>query len=333
MLARSGVGSMRIIDFDQVTLSSLNRHATAGWSDVGTPKAEAMARALQDLAPACRVEACARMFCARDAHLLLEGSPDYVVDAIDDVNTKLELLEYCCHHRLPVLSALAAGGKADPTRLHIGTLGDAVKDPLASKLRWRLNKMKINADEISAVYSSELPRCRLLPLSKEQEAEPHEFGVVDNFRVRVMPVLGTTPALMGQAMAAHVLCNLAGKPFEPLAAPRITSSVKHKMYQHLRNREQRVFGTKDLSCLDGDLVEHMVTQVWRSRCAVTGRRIGGTQLLALTRWEKEKGLLPNNLVLLSPKEADRLDAEGTGAFPPEVCQKIQARLHNMGDDW
>jgi len=130
MLARSGCGALRVMDFDQVSLSSLNRHAVATLKDVGRPKAEAVARHLAGIVPWCAVDDHAAMFNGAHAAELLapwraDGSamagrvPDFVVDCIDDVNTKADLIAYCQAHNLPVITACAAGAKADPTRLHM----------------------------------------------------------------------------------------------------------------------------------------------------------------------------------------------------------------------
>ena len=135
MLVRSGIRRIRVIDFDQVTLSSLNRHAVANLGDVGVSKVEAVRRHFQSIVPWCQVEAIAEMFHAENAAELLHGNPDYVLDCIDDVKTKAELLSYCSLNNIKVLTSMGAGGKSDPTRLRIGTLADCVKDPLASKVR------------------------------------------------------------------------------------------------------------------------------------------------------------------------------------------------------
>ena len=141
MLARSGVAHMRLIDFDQVTLSSLNRHALANMQDVGISKSCAVRNRLLQVVPNCDLEAVTEMFVADSADRLLlqalpggKNRPDYVLDCIDDVNTKADLLHFCHTHQLPVLTSMGAGGKADPTKLRIGTLGDVVKCPLASKV-------------------------------------------------------------------------------------------------------------------------------------------------------------------------------------------------------
>ena len=142
MIARSGVKRMRIIDFDQVTLSSLNRHAVANRSDVGTPKAIALRRHLLRIVPHCFIEACNCMYEESVGEKLLAGNPDFVADCIDDVNTKVALLHLCQKKGIRVISCMGAGAKADPTRLCIGDLTDATRDPLCSKVRWKLKKVQ-----------------------------------------------------------------------------------------------------------------------------------------------------------------------------------------------
>eukprot|EP01036_Dinobryon_divergens_P034528 gene34528-44631_t len=214
MLVRSGVGKIRLIDFDQVSLSSLNRHALAEMGDVGHSKVEAMQRHLQRIVPWCEVQAVREMFRIEDAErLLLSGSPSgpsassnqsssrpaFVVDCIDDVLTKADLIAFCLRNNL----------EADPTRLRLTSLSDCMNDPLASKLKWRLKKLGASADDVASLFSVEKPVCNLLPLTQEQRDNPQDFGVVDYLRVRVMPVLGTSPSIFGQALASFVLCKLA----------------------------------------------------------------------------------------------------------------------------
>lgn len=108
MLVRSGVGRIRLIDFDQVSLSSLNRHALAEISDVGLPKVETMRRHLQNIVPWCQVEAYQEMFKMEDAERLLlrNGTPNFVIDCIDDVNTKAELIVFCLKNNLEVITSM-----------------------------------------------------------------------------------------------------------------------------------------------------------------------------------------------------------------------------------
>ena len=121
MLVRSGVGKIRLIDFDQVSLSSLNRHALAEMGDVGHSKVEAMQRHLQRIVPWCEVQAVREMFRIEDAErLLLSGSPSgpsassnqissrpaFVVDCIDDVLTKADLIAFCLRNNLEVVTSM-----------------------------------------------------------------------------------------------------------------------------------------------------------------------------------------------------------------------------------
>ncbi|KAL3903325.1 MAG: hypothetical protein SGPRY_011724, partial [Prymnesium sp.] len=100
LLLRGGARRLRLVDFDQVTLSSLNRHATATRRDVGTSKAVALRDQLLRVDPEAEVEACTQLFSAEFAESLLAGSPALVIDAIDDLTTKAELLQACKHFLL-----------------------------------------------------------------------------------------------------------------------------------------------------------------------------------------------------------------------------------------
>lgn len=135
MLARSGVKKLRLIDFDNVTLSSLNRHAVATREDVGTPKVVATAKHLHKIVPSCEIESVVEMFQENTIarHLNIDNQaerPTYVIDAIDDVKTKSCLLAAAVQHGLRVITATGAGGKADPTRICIGSLADATQGKL-----------------------------------------------------------------------------------------------------------------------------------------------------------------------------------------------------------
>eukprot|EP00041_Stephanoeca_diplocostata_P027559 m.760350 g.760350 ORF g.760350 m.760350 type:complete len:425 (-) comp23200_c1_seq2:1395-2669(-) len=222
MLVRSGCRRIRLVDFDMVTLSSLNRHAVATRDDVGQPKVTVCARHFKSISPNCEIDARVAMFTAADAAALLDGSPDYVVDCIDDVKTKADLLAACRSLRnsagqgVRVMCALGAGGKADPTRVLVADLADAVKDPLAMSLkremRFRLNAAKQEQtnylDHIKVIYSSEKQVVRLGELDADQAQEPDAFGAVPGFRIRTMPVIGTMPAVFGLMAASSIMCEV-----------------------------------------------------------------------------------------------------------------------------
>ena len=309
MLVRSGVTNIRVIDFDQVTLSSLNRHAMATLGDVGKPKAEVMKRRIQEVAPWCRVDSIVEMFKGSEAHRLLQGSPTFVLDCIDDVTTKAELIAYCLKNDLRVITSMGAGGKADPTRLRVSPLSDCMNDPLASKIKWKLKKHGVSAEEVMSVFSIEKPTVDLLPLDEEQSANPQDFGTIDYLRIRVMPVLGTSPAIFGQALASKVLCALAKNDYNGEVCERMSKNLKHKLLQTLRSIERRRFGSSDQVDIDDEDIEFIIAQVWGSRCAITGRRFGGHAPLMLVRWDRDLAPTVDNLVLMTKPYADKVEEE------------------------
>lgn len=324
MLARSGVGYIRLIDFDVVTLSSLNRHACAVRRDVSLPKVKVLEQHILAFSPSTVVDARVALFEASKADSLLEGSPDFVLDCIDDVKTKTELLMYCRERGIRVVTAMGAGGKVDPTRVHLGDISDAIKDPLASKVRYLLRKAGQEESGIPTVYSSELSARVLCPLEGEALEAPQEFGALENFRVRVLPVLGTMPATFGMAMAAFVLCQLALQPFVPAAVPRTWQhKTIHTLTQRLGNREAKVFGNKEDLDMHIEDVEFVIREIWRYRSVVDGNR----NHLILSRWDVTKPASLFNLVLLTEPQANALvTAGGNAVFGERVQQFVKERL-------
>jgi tRNA A37 threonylcarbamoyladenosine dehydratase len=365
MLARAGVGYLKLIDFDQVTLSSLNRHACARLSDVGIPKAVCLQRFLQEICPDpnhLHVDVCVEMYTADSKHLL-DGKWDMVIDAIDDVPTKAALLSHCLTHDIRVISCMGAAGKSDMTRLHVSDLRTATKDPLASKLRQELKKIMTvhgsddyldDMDKLSVIYSSEKTVVGLADFTSEQKEEGfHEFGAVDGMRIRVLPVLGTMPAIMGQSLAAMALTEIGGKPFRPVPGERVGRNVRHKLFQRIKHREDTL--TKlmlkeanleklpvESGCIlngtwvgpleiDLDDVEYLM-ELWRNRCGVTGARLGA--VLQLTRWDHHRPGTCDNLVLMSVGAMKKFDdaAEGHVHIHPQIRQGIEKRLASCRRD-
>jgi tRNA A37 threonylcarbamoyladenosine dehydratase len=381
MLARSGVGYLRLVDFDMVTLSSLNRHAVATLSDVGLPKATVLSDHLRRICPDPKLlmlDPVVRMYTGdedKDGDILdpppssrTTGEWDVVVDAIDDVPTKVALIAQFARRGVRVLSCMGAGGKADPTRVHISDLRSASRDPLAAAVRQRLRLLgkkeakdtgtKItngsgisnggwlgcidDDSRLAVVYSSEKVVAGLADITEEQrEGGLHNFGAVDGMRVRVLPVLGTMPAIMGQALAAVALCELGGKPFSPVGAERVGRNVRHRLYQHLKDRERKLEDQlRDCGNMNGthigpiqidpDDVEYLMAELWKNQCAVSGERLGTT--LELYRWDRSRPATPNNLVLMCARSAKKFEedferlGDGRDGLDDAVRGRVEARL-------
>ncbi|KAF2270217.1 hypothetical protein CC78DRAFT_550493 [Lojkania enalia] len=294
-LARSGVSKLRLIDFDQVTLSSLNRHAVATLADVGTPKVHTIRRRLEQITPwtyfDCRNELFSEVSAPNQLAPLNGQAPDYVIDAIDNIDSKVALLKYCHDNNLRVISSMGAGCKSDPTRIFIGDISASTDDPLSKSTRRRLRAMGVK-DGIPVVFSTEKPgpgKAELLPLPEEEftKGQVGELGVLPDFRVRILPVLGTMPAIFGLAVANHVILEIAGYPHDYLP-----SKSRDKMYDGilgaLQGAEEKLAKSRGFDFqglkipITQDDVGYLVEEVYHGRSIVSGL----STRLALVRWNK-----------------------------------------------
>ncbi|GLC37284.1 hypothetical protein PLESTB_001140300 [Pleodorina starrii] len=345
LLLRSGVGRLRLIDFDQVTLSSLNRHAVATREDVGTPKATCLEKHFRQMMPEAHIEAVVQMYTSEGEEQLLAGRPDFVLDAIDNIDTKVALVAACHRRGLRVLSVAGAGAKADPTRLKFVDVSESSVDPLARALRTRLRKQHGVSGGIPVLLSTEKPRCKLVSLADMEAGNPLDYQIVPNFRVRTIPVLGTTPAIFGMAAAGYILCALAGPSHAIEGEPiiRLTAVQYERALERLRDRERARFGSDEGVAVDLDDIVFLLREAWRGFSARDPQRVvapGGdkglmraTAHLAFTRWDASRPCTADNLVLLTAAEADAHDAlpspETLRSTEPELVARVEATLDRV----
>ncbi|VAI84843.1 unnamed protein product [Triticum turgidum subsp. durum] len=312
MLLRSGVGRLLLVDFDQVSLSSLNRHAVATREDVGTPKAYCLKKHFSLIYPECQIEARVQLYDSSAEDEILSGQPDFVLDCIDNIDTKVSLLAACVRRGLRVLSAMGAGARADPTRIRVADLRESSNDPLSRAVRYRLKKDHGIEGGIPVVFSMEKPKAKLLPFqgSKEEET-PSDYQIVPGFRVRIIPVLGTIPAIFGQVMASYVVTQLAQLDFQ--TEPIVNLDLDHYRILHHRllEHEELIYGSAEQVLVDAEEVMYIVKELWRGRSARdqnmkdTGRKMWrSVNELMLVRWDKSKPAGVSNLILLKFSEAD-----------------------------
>lgn len=158
MICRSGVARMTIADADCVAESNINRQLVALTSTVGRSKAEILAARLRDINPQIELTVIQRYIRDEATWELLDSAHfDYVVDAIDTLSPKANLIKGCLERNIPVVSSMGAGAKVDPTRMEIKDIGDTHHCPLAHMLRKRLHKMGIRRG-FYAVFSPEAIR-------------------------------------------------------------------------------------------------------------------------------------------------------------------------------
>lgn len=171
-LARSGVGHLKLVDFDIVCVTNSNRQLHATVSTVGKPKAELLALRCKQVNPEVVVESVQEFYRDEVSEQLLAGDWDYVVDAIDNVRAKLHLLNACVQRGIRVVSSMGAAGRLDPTAIRIEDLCETHMDQFAKDIR-KLLKRKHGVDTsrptgITAVYSIE-PRREPLPLRYDSD--------------------------------------------------------------------------------------------------------------------------------------------------------------------
>ena len=163
-LARSGVGTLLLVDMDVLVASNVNRQLPALTDTFGRGKAEVMAERARGINPRVQVEVVDDFLTPENVTSLLNPAPDVVLDCTDDVRAKIALILHCRFNKMPLIVAGAAGGKIDPLKIRADDLSRTRQDPLLAKIRRRLRKeYGICQDEkekfgVCCVYSTENPR-------------------------------------------------------------------------------------------------------------------------------------------------------------------------------
>jgi tRNA A37 threonylcarbamoyladenosine dehydratase len=212
-LARSGIGALHLVDFDAVSESSLNRSAFAGPADVGRPKTEVLVEHLARVCPDV-VVAATEAFCAPETLPQLVPAagpdrPDLVIDAIDSLNPKVNLLVWCREHGVPVIASLGAAGKADVAAVRTGDLFASTGCALARHVRSRLRRRGVTGG-IPAVWSVE-------PGDEVRPDAVKEIGgeaPAPQLRGRVRHTLAsqmTIPGVFGYGLASLALDIISGR--------------------------------------------------------------------------------------------------------------------------
>ncbi|MBN2586883.1 MAG: ThiF family adenylyltransferase, partial [Candidatus Fermentibacteraceae bacterium] len=195
--------SLRLVDFDRLTATSLNRNPLAGPEDCGRSKVDIVACSLRRMCPDTAVTTEETFFHADTAGSLLAPAPNAVIDAIDSLNPKAALLEECLARGIPVFSSMGASGRRDPGQLRTGDISETMGCPLARQLRKYLRKRGIE-EGIACVYSIEPADGHSLP-------PDHEDITLRRGRVRNrIPSLITIPGIFGYTLAGMVLDFIAG---------------------------------------------------------------------------------------------------------------------------
>ena len=155
-LARSGVGRLGLVDRDVLEYSNLNRQIEALHSTIGREKSIVMAERIRDINPETKTVSYQLSVNANSLDELFEFNPDYIVDAIDDMNAKIELWKRCQQKQIPFVASLGMARRMDPTKVTQTTLNRTTDDPMARKLRYLAKQAGLDLN-IKVIWSSESP--------------------------------------------------------------------------------------------------------------------------------------------------------------------------------
>ena len=207
-MARTGIGHLTLVDFDTVQPTNINRQIFALDSTIGTAKVTAAAQRISDINPACRVEPLELFVDEDSVEHIFSRTPDIVVDAIDSLNPKVQLLRSCYQRGFPVFSSMGAALRSDPLAIRVGDLSESNHCPLAKRIRKRLRKDGI-VSGITCVYSIER-----VDFDYTQEIDPIQVETGTD-RGRARNTLGSLPtitAIFGLVLANEVIKKLSGAP-------------------------------------------------------------------------------------------------------------------------
>jgi len=208
-LARSGIGALTLIDLDMVAESNTNRQIQALDNHYGRAKVDVMAERIHTINPGCQVKTVEDFVTPENVADLLHGDHDFVLDATDQVKTKAAMIAHCRRLQLSIITAGAAGGQFDPTRIAIADLARTEQDPLLSKVRallrreYGFTRKPSEKFGIPAVYSSEPLRYPERSPACEADARPTGLNCA-GFGSSVC-----VTACFGMAAAAHVLREIS----------------------------------------------------------------------------------------------------------------------------
>ena len=190
-LARSGVGQIDIVDFDKVEITNINRQFVATYSSISKYKVDVMKEHLIDVNPNIKVNAIKKFYLPNNEEEFDLSQYDYIVDCVDNMSAKISLVVRANALNKPIISALGAGNKLDPTKLEVSDIYKTSVDPLAKILRHELKKR--NIPSLKVVFSKE---------------EPIKVNIKDEKRRATPGSTSFVPPTMGLIIASEVIKDL-----------------------------------------------------------------------------------------------------------------------------
>ncbi|MDD7411143.1 tRNA threonylcarbamoyladenosine dehydratase [Fusobacterium gastrosuis] len=193
-LVRSGIGELSLVDFDTVDITNLNRQLIATQNTIGQHKALAMKERALSINPDITINTYIHKFLKEDTDLFFKDKKyDYVIDAIDLITPKLDLIEFCYKQKIPIISSMGTGNKLDPTQFQVADINKTSVCPMAKVIRKELKKR--NVKKLKVVFSKECPR---KPVNEDGSREKrHNVGSI-----------AFVPPVVGMILASQVIKDI-----------------------------------------------------------------------------------------------------------------------------
>lgn len=195
-LARSGVGSITVVDNDTVSVTNINRQIIALTDTVGQNKVDVIEDRIKKINPACRVEKYNLFYTKDNAQSFDFSQYDYIVDAIDTVSSKIQLIEQAQASGTAIISSMGAGNKMNAAAFEVSDIYKTSVCPLAKVMRRELKKRGVK--KLKVVYSKEEP---LIPLSSDENIQG---------RRQIPGSMAFVPSVAGLIIAGEVIKDLIG---------------------------------------------------------------------------------------------------------------------------
>lgn len=210
-LVRSGIGTIDIIDDDKVCLTNLNRQIIATRKTVGKFKVDVMEERILEINPNVVVHKHQCFFLPENAEQFSFDKYDYIIDAVDTVTAKIELVMMAKEYNVPIISAMGAGNKLDPTRFEVADIYKTSICPLAKVMRRELRKRKV--DHLKVVYSKEEPLKTLEDMSNSCKEQCICPPITERKGTKKRAIPGSNafvPPVVGLIIASEVIKDIIG---------------------------------------------------------------------------------------------------------------------------
>lgn len=195
-LARAGVGNLVLVDKDDISITNVNRQIHSTSKTIGKSKVEVMKDRVLDINPEINVKVFNEFYMPDNAEKMIDKSYSYIVDAVDTITAKIDLVVKANQYNIPIISAMGAANKLDPTKFEVADIFSTSVCPLAKVMRKELRSR--NIDKLKVVYS------------KEEPVKIYEDEILkeDNDRKSICGSISFVPSVVGLIIAGEVIKDL-----------------------------------------------------------------------------------------------------------------------------